>query len=57
MSAEEQPVVATTAQADTDLRTMFAQFLQSANDDRIRTSKGLSDLRTSIASLAKGLVL
>jgi hypothetical protein len=54
MSAEEQPVVATTAQADTDLRTMFAQFLQSANDDRMRTSKELSDLRTSIASLAKG---
>jgi hypothetical protein len=53
MSAEEQPVVAT-VQADGDLRSMFALFIQSANDDRIKTSKELSDLRISIASLVKG---
>ena len=48
MSAEEQPVVATTAQTDTDLRKMFAQFLQSANDDRVRTSKELSEGQSKI---------
>ena len=42
------------AQDNDELRTMFRQFIDARNEDRLTTSNQLAGPRSAIASLAKG---
>ena len=44
----------TKPQDNDELKAMFKQFLSTRNEDRLSTSKELSELRSAIASLTKG---